>query len=192
MNKFNALAAIQRAVLTSENIGSPNSETPAIPGLQSKAWYAQYADITAHFSAAAAATTYAEQGLYDTAPTMVATKVFKTVDIVVNENTFMVEGIGGANTGAFKCTATLKIAGNADAVRGFINEVKFNRTIWVVKAAGGKRYLIGDGLNGRYATVQPKFDFLKDEDGGVIGAEIVVSAVQNQMIELESTVTIPV
>ena len=88
MHKFNALMAIQRAVLTSENIAASDSETPAIPGIRSVAWYAQFADITAHFSAAGAATDFATQGLYDTAPTMVSGKKFKKVEIVVNEKYF--------------------------------------------------------------------------------------------------------
>lgn len=192
MNKYNALAAIQRAVLVTEAIGATDSANPAIPGLRSLAWYAQYADMTAGFSDAAAATTYALQGEYDTAPTMVATKLFKTIEIVVNENTFKAEPIGGKNTGAFKVSARLFVAGTLAEVRGFANEAKFNRYVFVVQLANGQRMLLGDAIRGRYATVQPMFDSLKDEDGGVIGYEFMVEAVQNQIIELKSTVTIPV
>ncbi len=192
MNKHNALMNIQRAVLAPENVGGPDSENPAIPGLQGTAYYALLSEIATHASRAVAATTYAEQGLYDTAPTMVATKKFKTMDITVNENTLKIESLGGANTGCFKVTLQLHVAGTLQQARGFANEAKFNRYIFVAKLANGQRYQVGDGLFSRYAVVKPGFDTLKDEDGGTIGYIFTVEAVMNKIIELEDTVTIPV
>lgn len=170
-------------------ITGDNACEPPSPGVL-KVQIARYSDIATHSKAAAPAATIDELGVYDTAPTMVATKKFVEIEGTVNENYYKCTSYGSKGSGGFKTELRLFMTGAQAKSRGLSNQGIYDRFIAVVTMPNGKRYQVGD--QGRPAYLKTAFDGKTDESEDLVGREFIFSATQVYEIELDAAVTIPI
>jgi len=171
-----------------DTIPGSNTCEPPSPGLKSFL-LARYDDHATYSKAAAPAATLDELGLHDTAPTMVATKKYFPVNMIVNEGSYKVTPFGSKGSGGFKVEVRVMVV-DTQMARGLSNQGKYDRFIGVVTLPNGKRYQIG--TEGRPAYLMPAFDNKTDEADDVVGRELVFEATHVYEIELDAAVTIPI